>query len=637
MNALLDRESRALAGWQKLTTSKHGLPLRKLEELTLFSEVTQLDQATRTAKVIIITEGLGNLRDKNFYTSDAVLSAAKIFEGKQCYIDHPSQREEEDRPERSIRDLCGYYFGCQIGQFKDQDTGEPLQALFANLRLDESESGAFAMAKIKASLEYQKQFPESKDVYAGISINGGGVSHPGTIKGMQVNMVSEISEAFSADIVTKPARGGRFLALIQEADRLLAWKKTQAQGRRQAQQGQNKESGMAQQAVLAKKPKVKESEKKVKGKVVVKGQESKKPVTKTKEAGENEAKATLMKAADMMRGIKVKMADSSGDPSALVQDLHADIDQLAQMIGGGGEPKSKAPQEAEDEEEAKETEDEDESKESEDEEESKEAEDEEESKESEDEEESKEAEDEDEEESSKESEDEEEAKETEDEEESEDEEEAKETEDEEEAKEAFPPTSNQMGAEDEMMQDEMGEYGMTTDEGGQGPMQFRCAKCGEVNEVAPPKGYRLSAMGESIKKTTEALAMKNTVLRLRRTLEAKEARFLKSNTQHGQQLQKVMQENIKLRAQVMANNRLTEARKQLKEAHIPRDILSPADLITFEPHQWVSQIKFAKRQMAREAKPLQRGGAVGGGQIKTKESEGGSKAAIAAFNKAVSV
>ena len=51
----------------------------------------------------------------------------------------------------------------------------------------------------------QQQFPNSKDVYAGISINGGGVSHPGTIKGMRVNMVTEIQEAFSADIVTKPA------------------------------------------------------------------------------------------------------------------------------------------------------------------------------------------------------------------------------------------------------------------------------------------------------------------------------------------------------------------------------------------------------------------------------------------------
>jgi hypothetical protein len=180
-----------------------------------------VDLPSRSAKVLIITEGLGNLKDKNFYTSDAVRSAVKVFNGKRFFIDHPSRSEEEDRPERSVRDLAGYFYECQLGQVKDPDTGESLAACYAKLKFAESEPGNLAMRQVLAALEYQTRFPQSKDVYCGISINGGGISHPGSVKGVEVNMVTEIQEAFSADIVTMPARGGKFLAMIQEADRRI--------------------------------------------------------------------------------------------------------------------------------------------------------------------------------------------------------------------------------------------------------------------------------------------------------------------------------------------------------------------------------------------------------------------------------
>lgn len=176
-----------------------------------------VDVPNRSAKVIIITEGLGNLRDKNFYTEQAVQSAVKVFSGKRFFIDHPSKSDEEDRPERSVRDLAGYFYETQLGQIADPDTGEKLAACYSKLRFAESAPGNLAMQQVLAALEYQKRFPQSKDVYCGISINGGGISHPGEVKGVEVNMVTEIQEAFSADIVTMPARGGKFLAMISES------------------------------------------------------------------------------------------------------------------------------------------------------------------------------------------------------------------------------------------------------------------------------------------------------------------------------------------------------------------------------------------------------------------------------------
>lgn len=178
-----------------------------------------VDVPARSMKVLIITEGLGNLKDKNFYSEQAVQSAVKVFNGKKFFIDHPSRSEEDDRPERSVRDLAGYFYECQLGQVRDPDTGEQLAACYSKLKFAESEPGELAFKQSLAALEYQKRFPQSKDVFCGISINGGGISHPANVKGVEVNMVTEIQEAFSADIVTMPARGGKFLAVVRESIR----------------------------------------------------------------------------------------------------------------------------------------------------------------------------------------------------------------------------------------------------------------------------------------------------------------------------------------------------------------------------------------------------------------------------------
>ncbi|MFA5937358.1 MAG: hypothetical protein WC822_05810, partial [Candidatus Paceibacterota bacterium] len=58
-------------------------------------------------KVALISEGLGNLRQKNYYGPEAIDSAREVYEGKCCYINHQDSIEEESLPERDIRDKAG--------------------------------------------------------------------------------------------------------------------------------------------------------------------------------------------------------------------------------------------------------------------------------------------------------------------------------------------------------------------------------------------------------------------------------------------------------------------------------------------------------------------------------------------------
>jgi hypothetical protein len=172
-----------------------------------------MNGTARSVRCVLLSEGLGNLRDRNFYTKAAIVSAVPIFEGRVCFLDHPSATEDRDRPERSVRDLVGYFGDVREGVVTDPD-GTQRAALFGTLYFDHSDAGDLAFRKVTAALEYARRFPQSDRHYVGLSINASGVSRPGDIPGLgSVNLIERIGDAFSADIVTRPARGGRFVAV----------------------------------------------------------------------------------------------------------------------------------------------------------------------------------------------------------------------------------------------------------------------------------------------------------------------------------------------------------------------------------------------------------------------------------------
>jgi hypothetical protein len=173
------------------------------------------DPVKKTVDVLIVTEGMGNSRDQHFYSEEAIREAvvSKVFEGEQAYADHPSKFDDANRPERSVRDLIGYYFDSKLTETIDKKTGEKVAAYAAKFKIQEGLPWVEGI--IREAIDFGKKFPDK--TYVGISINADGDTVPTLQNGVEVNKVVRITEAFSADMVTKPARGGGFLRLVEGA------------------------------------------------------------------------------------------------------------------------------------------------------------------------------------------------------------------------------------------------------------------------------------------------------------------------------------------------------------------------------------------------------------------------------------
>ena len=203
----LQGQPNKLLQMKKVRESSPDKPL--IETLTFHPRFIEssFDPVKRTVDVIIIEEGMGNKRDRHFYLPKTLQETVKnhVFNGAQAYADHPSKFDDSNRPERSVRDLIGYYFDDRI---VTTDAGV---AIAAKLKIQEGVD--WALGLVKEAIDYNKKFPDK--VYVGISINADGDTSPNERDGQQVNDVTSITEAFSADMVTKPARGGKFLQLVE--------------------------------------------------------------------------------------------------------------------------------------------------------------------------------------------------------------------------------------------------------------------------------------------------------------------------------------------------------------------------------------------------------------------------------------
>jgi len=80
-------------------------------ELISLSEA-ELDAEKHAARVTLISPGWS--KNNRYYSRDVLTDAAHVFEGVKAYADHPSKSEIKDRPERSVRDLVGYYENVKV-------------------------------------------------------------------------------------------------------------------------------------------------------------------------------------------------------------------------------------------------------------------------------------------------------------------------------------------------------------------------------------------------------------------------------------------------------------------------------------------------------------------------------------------
>lgn len=213
----------------KQSARKHG----NFQFLGLFKEAMAGGEGAvgKRFRVTLLSEGLGNFHDAFYYTADAIASAVPLFEGRQFFIDHPDSIEEQTRPERSVRDLAGYFENVAAEMQEDGFT-----QLNGDLVILPDESLSLYRTQMLESIQYAEKHPGQDLV--GLSINAGGdfdtmpiqtFIESGQIpeackeklleamnRGVEViRPVREMQSAVSCDLVTVAGAGGTINQLLE--------------------------------------------------------------------------------------------------------------------------------------------------------------------------------------------------------------------------------------------------------------------------------------------------------------------------------------------------------------------------------------------------------------------------------------
>lgn len=160
-------------------------------ELMDLAEAT-VDSAARAVRVTLIKPGWS--ANSRYYSKKLLGESAPKFEGTKAYYDHPSKDELKSRPERSVRDVAGWY----------QDVRQETDGrLTASLNVIDDK----AMSLIETAVTKNPGL-------IGLSINALGRTVMGEADGKKGVIVEAIEKANSTDIVTTPAAGGRFDTLM---------------------------------------------------------------------------------------------------------------------------------------------------------------------------------------------------------------------------------------------------------------------------------------------------------------------------------------------------------------------------------------------------------------------------------------
>jgi hypothetical protein len=166
----------------------------RIHEQTTLTEAIADGSATSGQMVIqIVTPGKGS---SGYYSAQVCESAAPLVQaGTPMYLDHPTEAEEWQRPERSLRDLAAV--------FTEGARWDP-----ANQRL---------VANAQVFAPYREVLTEMAP-YIGVSIRGDGNIVEGALPtGGRGRVVESIDQIQSVDFVTKAGRGGKVLALLESA------------------------------------------------------------------------------------------------------------------------------------------------------------------------------------------------------------------------------------------------------------------------------------------------------------------------------------------------------------------------------------------------------------------------------------
>ena len=173
-----------------------GAPVEISESSVRILEAKKGEEAKGNAwDVLLIKAGTsGNARH---YPAAMLEASVPLFEGVKAYADHPSKEEARNRPERSIRDVVGWFEG---------------------VRWDAEEQGIRGTFRITEAADWLRQTLKSawdagKTDLLGFSINA--LGRVGAKRSDNSTLIEAIEKVVSTDVVTTPGAGGRLLGVLE--------------------------------------------------------------------------------------------------------------------------------------------------------------------------------------------------------------------------------------------------------------------------------------------------------------------------------------------------------------------------------------------------------------------------------------
>ena len=177
--------------------SKHVKEVETREILSAYVPLTEAKFDKGRATVIVIKPGFNATEDR-YYPAEMLKRDYKVFEGHKMYADHPTEQEDAERPERSIKDWV---------------------ATLSEVTVDESGVVTGIAEIVEPWLMQKLASLRDKGMLSemGISINAVGSASKGKIDGKDTLIIEKLVAARSVDFVTEPGAGG--IVTFYESDR----------------------------------------------------------------------------------------------------------------------------------------------------------------------------------------------------------------------------------------------------------------------------------------------------------------------------------------------------------------------------------------------------------------------------------
>ncbi len=223
-------------------------PDTSIREEVELREAQVVSNDRRDLEVTVIAGGLSRMGW--YYTDEVLRAAVSLVEGAPAFADHPGPA---DRPERSVRDIVGYYRDARFVPGSQQSAISGQQIPATPRRRDPPEAGATGGAGVAAcpdrgrGPETRDQGPETGDVGSGrivatlhvlesagwlwslirealaegqpgligLSIDALGRTRSERLDGRPVRVVERLTRLLSVDLVTRPSAGGRIERILQ--------------------------------------------------------------------------------------------------------------------------------------------------------------------------------------------------------------------------------------------------------------------------------------------------------------------------------------------------------------------------------------------------------------------------------------